>query len=83
MAAMQGDYWTIAKVGRMYFHGEGVPQDKRLAYAWNALAAEVGNEQAMILMTDIKFSLSSGALTEAKAAADRLSILIPAPIVSK
>ena len=58
MAAMQGDYWTISKVGRMYLHGEGVLKDYRLAYAWTALAAEVGNERSMILNGDIRASLS-------------------------
>ena len=80
-AAMQGDYWTISKVGRMYYYGEGVLKDHRLAYAWTALAAEVGNEQSMILNGYIKASFREDTLNEAERAVKQLRAVIPVAIV--
>ena len=79
MAAMQGEYWTISKVGRMYYHGEGVFQDYRLAHGlhWRLQ----GNEQSMILNGDIKASFREDTLNAAETAVEQLRAVIPVAIV--
>jgi uncharacterized protein len=41
-AALLGDAQSHYEIGRMYFHGTGVPRNRRLAEAWLAKAETLG-----------------------------------------
>jgi TPR repeat protein len=49
--AGQGDAATPYKLGKMYSHGKGVPQNNREAIKWYLLAAEQGAKKLPVKYT--------------------------------
>ena len=48
--ATKGDIHAMAKVGAMYFNGEGIPENKPLALVWFRKAAEGGEPFAQAVV---------------------------------
>ena len=48
--ATKGDIHAMAKVGAMYFNGEGIPENKSLALVWFRKAAEGGEPFAQAVV---------------------------------
>ena len=71
-AAEQGDAEAQVNLGLRYHGGEGVPQDDAEAYAWFAVAAANGDEQAKDNLAMVKSRLNQDQLAVAQQRATQL-----------
>ncbi len=65
-AAEQGDDGAQYNLGLMYYKGQGVPQNYKLAYVWESLAAAQGNKEAAKERNLIEKRLTPQQLSEAQ-----------------
>ena len=64
--AEHGNFSAQLYLGLMYYHGEGVPEDRVLAYMWWNLAAANGYEDASTNKGIIAKSMTSSQIAEAQ-----------------
>lgn len=76
-AALMGYPLSQNRLGRLYEMGRGVPQDDVKAYAWYAIAASHGNENASADRDATSKRLSESEILEAKALMQQLEQQLP------
>lgn len=76
-AAVMGYPLSQNRLGRLYEMGRGVPQDDVKAYAWYAIAARHGNENASANRDATSQRLNEGEILEAQALMQQLEQQLP------
>ncbi|MCP3951014.1 MAG: sel1 repeat family protein, partial [Desulfobacterales bacterium] len=66
LAAAQGHTDSQIRLGRIYEHGQGVPQDDMLAYMWFDIAAKQGREESMAYKNVIAARINPELIPEAE-----------------
>ena len=71
-AAQQGYALAQRNLGVMYMNGDGVEQNKALAYAWQSILAESGNVMDVRRRDSLQGQLTEAEIAEAMAIKDSL-----------
>jgi len=70
LAAAQGHTDSQIRLGKIYEHGQGVPQDDMLAYMWFDIAAKQGREESLAYKNVIAARINPELIPEAQNLAD-------------